>query len=116
MTAADLLIRVRKLGVDIRLDGGDLLLSPAGAVPTDIRSALAGRKAEILALLQREPPDGGRLLKGGRVWIPPPSRPGWCPCDQERAHDPVTGLCRTCLTATGAVKWRDRRAIEGAAP
>ena len=106
MSATELLLRVRALGISLRLDGEDLVLSPARAVPDELRTALAEKKREVVVLLHRVPPVDGRLLEGGRVWIPPPPRAGWCPCDQDRAFDPETGLCRTCAAVVTVVRQR----------
>lgn len=96
MNGRELLSQLRQCGVAVRVDGADLVLSPASAVPTELRPLLVAGKVEIIHELSVELPPDGRLLNGGRRWIPPPDRPGWCPCDQARVWDARSGLCRTC--------------------
>jgi len=49
--AAMLLIRLRDLGVTVRVDAGDLRLRPASAVPLDLLAGVRSHKADFLALL-----------------------------------------------------------------
>lgn len=64
---------------------------PGGAPEPD--GPLFGRRE------RSEPPVERHLLGGGRRWIPPPVRPGWCPCDEAVVWDDESGLCRTSHAA-----------------
>ena len=99
MSGRDLLRRVRDLGIEIDLDGSDLVIRPRSEVPTDLLNELRAEKAAVVAALRGEPPVEGILLDGGRRWTPPPERPGYCPCDEMRVWDLQSGLCRTCNVA-----------------
>ncbi|MHC4473403.1 MAG: hypothetical protein ACYS99_20860 [Planctomycetota bacterium] len=97
--AAAIIARVREAGLQIDTDGRDLLVSPVELLPSDLQQDLFANKQEILVLLRTERPVQGRLLDGGRVWVPEPVREGLCPCDQERVGDNESGLCWTCYGA-----------------
>lgn len=99
MKPAELVHVARSHGVFLRVDGNRLIASPASELPAETRAALTAHRAEIIAYLVTEPPDGGHILDGGRQWIPAQARPGWCPCDEQRAWNPETGLCRGCFGA-----------------
>ena len=101
-----LIERLRSDGFDIRVEDGNLVVSPWSRLPETTRAELTSRKPAVLAFLLSEPPEGGRLLNGGVRWIPAPERPGWCPCDEAEADDPATGLCWTCYGAVFGKKIR----------
>ncbi len=112
MNGQELLTTLRSLGVEIELDGGDILLSPTSAVTPELRQQVVEFKFDIITAVQHEPPLGGHLLDQGRQWIPPPLRPGWCPCDEGRVSNAATGLCRICFTAVFGPRFRP----DGSAP
>jgi hypothetical protein len=104
MSVEGLIRRARDLGLRLWIRDGKLLVAPGSALTPDLRGELAERRAEIITCLRLEPPEEGRLLDRGRRWVPPPKRPGWCPCGQERAEDPASGLCRTCFSTVHGKK------------
>jgi len=99
MSPVELVRAAREAGLRLRVDGDRLFASPTYALTEDLHEALEANRAEVVAFLNTEPPAEGRLLDGGRRWIPPPIRPGWCPCDQAVVWDEKSGLCRTCHAA-----------------
>jgi hypothetical protein len=52
MNAADVLKRARAAGVELRVDGDDLVLSAASAPPAAVLDALSRHKAKIVVLLR----------------------------------------------------------------
>lgn len=106
MTPAEIVHTARALGLKLRVDGDRLFASPSRCLTEDLHQALEADRAGVVAFLRTEPPSDGRLLDGGRRWIPPPERPGWCPCDEAVAWDEVSGLCRTCHAAVFGEKIR----------
>jgi hypothetical protein len=55
MTALALLDEVRSFGVEIRPDGGELVIRPAGRLPHELKQRLKAAKPEILAVLSCRP-------------------------------------------------------------
>lgn len=54
MGAPDLIFELRRKGYSIRVDGGNLDISPADNLPPDLVQTIRQSKAEILIELQRE--------------------------------------------------------------
>ena len=54
MDARELLAELERLGVELATDGERLRYRPRGAVAPRLRAAMAVRRAELLALLDRE--------------------------------------------------------------
>ena len=53
MSAAELLSRLRALGVQLRIDGGELRVSaPKGVLTAELREQLTAAKVELTELLQ----------------------------------------------------------------
>jgi len=50
----ELMTKVREAGVTLRSDPPDLVIRPAGIVPTDLKAQLKERKAEVLQQLELE--------------------------------------------------------------
>ena len=88
----DLLARLRQSGGELQLDGDKLRLrAPKGALPDDLRAALAARRDEIVEFLRR--------AQGGE--FPPPRR--------RSAAPPATATCRSPSPRSGSgssTAWR----------
>ena len=69
MSAFRALDAARAAGIEVRLDGKDLVLSGASAPPTDVLDMLRRHKLSIVALLQR-PPCRATLLQPIQPWDP----------------------------------------------
>ncbi len=68
LTTADLVAELRRRDVLLQAEGGNLRVNaPQGALTSELRAQIAGRKAEILALLRRPPGGGGRDLPADAV-------------------------------------------------
>jgi tubulysin polyketide synthase-like protein len=52
---AELIDRVRSLGVSLKPDGDRLVLAPKGALPDALRAELVAHKPEVLAMLRADP-------------------------------------------------------------
>jgi hypothetical protein len=58
---AELIERVRSLGVSLKPDGDRLVLAPKGALPDDLRAELVAHKPEVLAMLRAVPAPVSRV-------------------------------------------------------
>lgn len=58
---AELIERVRNLGVNIKPQGDRLVLVPKGVLPDDLRAELVAHKPEVLAMLRAVPPQVSRV-------------------------------------------------------
>ena len=76
MSAFRALDAARAAGVEVRLDGKDLVLSAASEPPTDVLDMLRRHKRSIVGLLQQ------RYIAG----LPQPARP-WDPEDWQALYD-----------------------------
>src|SRR5215813_7484930 len=57
MSPPELLVQLRKKGVEIKSNGDRLVAdAPKGAISPDVRDALAANKAELLKILNTPPP------------------------------------------------------------
>ena len=101
---AEILARLDEVGLRLRLDGPDLVITPREALTPDLRDLLVEHKRAIINHLLAAPPVDGRLLDNCLRWIPPPERPGWCPCNEDRVWDQTAGLCRSCFAAVYGTK------------
>jgi hypothetical protein len=65
MTAQSLLSQLREKGVQLKVSGADRLVidAPKGALTSELRSALADHKAEILKALQGQPQDDQEITE-----------------------------------------------------
>lgn len=114
MTAADLLARIRDLGIDVVPDGGNLRYrAPAGRLTSELRAELAAAKPALIAILTGPAECNlGRANEGlhcqacGYVHGKLEPRP---PCDACGATDQVVMVvgidggryCRTCRRIGG---------------
>jgi hypothetical protein len=55
MTPLALLEEVNSLGVEVRSNGTNLILSPAGKVPNELKERLRKAKPELIATLRAKP-------------------------------------------------------------
>lgn len=118
MTAALLLAQVRRLGVQLVIEGEMLLVdAPKGVLTAVLREALAAHKHELLELLRGDDPEVAWRLEAMRKQVPPsgpipdliareaPIRPGTC----FSCGDPLTAnqhyRCRPCAVAAAIAIW-----------
>ena len=98
--SVDLVIAMAMVsGLNLRVDGADLVVVPRSKLTPDLEHLLLDHKVEIITALQSGAAPAGTFLKDGRVWVPPPERKGWCPCDESRVWDLQSGLCGPCYSA-----------------
>ena len=71
-SAMNLLETLRQAGISLRVEGADLMASPAGRLTPELRAALRGRKAELLAFLAD---DGRQAALDAYDADEPPTRP-----------------------------------------
>lgn len=72
--ASDLIPRLHNLGVQVVLDGGDLLIRPGSRLPPELLRELRERKTELVTLLSD--PEG-RVAKSLQVARPRMTKPPW---------------------------------------
>jgi hypothetical protein len=95
MTPAEVMAKLKEIGVSMRADGGKLLLEPGSKVPADFVDAIKENKLELMALLT-ETSTAPLLWECGCIWneacLPAPIRCRRC----EQA-----GICPTCRKCRG---------------
>src|SRR6516164_1818527 len=103
MTAEELLQEINCLGFKIKAEGGVLMVSPAGRLPTATRMAIHPRREQLLRLLESSGDEDGVRMAGH----PRPSPPGRCPhCNRDldskrRCWPCCDRLCSACGRLTG---------------
>jgi hypothetical protein len=70
MSAQALLEEVSKLGLQIHVDGPDLVIRPAGRLPSELKERLRQHKAELLAALRMRPASVGKPVECRYDWQP----------------------------------------------
>ena len=81
MSALRALDAARAAGVEVRLDGKDLVVSAASEPPNDVLDMLRRHKRSIMGILQQ------RYIAG----LPQPARP-WDPEDWQALYDERAGI------------------------
>ena len=71
MDATAILDRLFELGVSVRAEGGNVVIQPASKTPPELKDAIRGNKAEVLALLANPPTKDSLLdrLQKGQIWL-----------------------------------------------